>query len=77
MANNRIFIVNTITKKYLCLGRHLGGPWCVSSRSNELEAFFDDSDNAESFWEDENCYELMYENDEEFQKMKGENFNLK
>ncbi|HEU4903180.1 MAG TPA: hypothetical protein VFT06_10315 [Flavisolibacter sp.] len=27
MANNRLYIVNTETKEYVCIAKHLGGGW--------------------------------------------------
>ena len=66
MANNRIMLVNNITKKFICLGKHLGGPWHLSHGADDLEAFLNDEKNQEAFWENERCYELKYENDSDF-----------
>lgn len=66
MADNRIFILNTITNKFLCIGKRLGGPWYLSPRSPDLKNYFEDEENEKSFFDDEHCYTLVYEDDEMF-----------
>lgn len=63
MANDRLFIVNKKTKKYLCLAKHMGGPWYLSNRFKDLQLFFDDIENQDSFLKDEHCYEILYEDE--------------
>jgi hypothetical protein len=64
-------LYNKITKKYLCIAKHLGGPWYISNRIKDLEEFLSDEKNQEAFWKDEHTYELRYEDDPNFE---GENF---
>ena len=66
MANNRIFLVNRITRKFLCIAKNLGGPWYICGRCKELDNFFSDEKNEKSFWKDEHCYEIMYEDSPDF-----------
>jgi len=71
VANDRMFLVNKKTKKYLCLAKNLGNPWSSSGRSQELDEFLDDEENKESFWEDKHNYELLYEDE-----LKSEHINF-
>ncbi|MGH2566645.1 MAG: hypothetical protein ACRDE5_19145 [Ginsengibacter sp.] len=73
MANNRIFLANKETKEFICIAKHLGGPWYVSNVIDKLSDFLNDPKNMESFWENEKCYEIIYESDD----MKGYNNFLK
>ena len=61
MANDRMFLANKKTKKFLCIAKHLDGPWYVSNLIEKLEDFFCDEANKESFWEEEHNFELLYE----------------
>lgn len=70
MANDRMFLRNTVTGKRMLLAKHLAMGWYIpiDDLSDEIQQFFDE--NIDSFWENPRTYEIDYEHNHDCTKEK-------
>lgn len=61
MANNRLYLVNTKTKRFVCLAKSDGGPWGLWAATEKLNLFL-----GSTFDHDGSCWIVGDENDDVF-----------